>query len=171
MLDCVQGAQLARLEAPEARHFYGHGCFSADGALLFTTENDYDGRRGMIGVWDGADGFRRLGEFPSGGVGPHDIRRMPNGGLVVANGGIETHPDTGRTRLNLPMMRPNLSYLSEQGTILEQVEPPRDLSANSIRHLAARMTGWSPPPVNGRGRGMCIRPFWRCIGAASPLHC
>jgi hypothetical protein len=141
-LDCRDGTVLARLEAPEGRHFYGHGAFSPDGARLFTTENDYEGGLGLIGIWDVTAGYKRLGEFSSGGVGPHDMRLMPDGqSLVVANGGIETHPDMGRAKLNLPTMAPNLTYLDLSGNVLETVTLPPALHKNSIRHLALHADG------------------------------
>ena len=55
------------------RHFFGHGAFSADGRLLYATENDYERARGMIGVRDATDGYRQIGEFPAHGMEPHDI--------------------------------------------------------------------------------------------------
>jgi len=142
VLDCMSGAQLARLEAMPGRHFYGHGAFSADGTLLFTTENDFEAGRGVVGVWDARMSYARLGEFSSGGVGPHDIKLMPGGrSLAVANGGIETHPDSGRAKLNLPEMAPNLSYLDLDGRLLERVELAPELRKNSIRHLAVAADG------------------------------
>lgn len=142
VIDCLAGREKARLDAPPDRHFYGHGTFSADGDLLFTTENDFEAARGVVGVWDFRNGCERIGEFSSGGVGPHDIRLMPGGKtLVIANGGIETHPDTGRTKLNLPSMRPNLSYLSLDGQLEEQLELDSTLHRNSIRHLAVARNG------------------------------
>jgi len=103
VINCASGVHVAQLQAPEGRHFYGHGAFSVDGSKLFTTENDYGAGRGIVGVWDATSGYQRIGEFDSGGVGPHDIKPMPGGDLlVVANGGIETHPETGRTKLNIP---------------------------------------------------------------------
>ena len=142
VIDCQSGKSLAELSAPEGRHFSGHGAFSRDGDLLFTGENAYDEGRGMIGVWDMRDGLRRVAEFASGGVGPHDLRLMPDGAsLVVANGGIETHPDAGRAKLNLATMRPNLSYLSLSGDLLEQHEPPAEWHQLSTRHLALRPDG------------------------------
>lgn len=141
VLDCVTGQEIARLDAPEGRHFYGHGAFSPDGAHLFTSENDYDAARGVIGVWSLGSG-KRLTEFHSGGVGPHDIKLMPDGQtLVVANGGIETHPDAGRTKLNIPLMEPNLSFLGLDGSLLDQQELDRALHKNSIRHLAVAPNG------------------------------
>lgn len=137
VLDCPTGREIARLTAPEGRHFYGHGAFSADGRILYTTENDFDAARGMVGLWDAANCYRRIGEFPSGGTGPHDIRLMADAKtLVVANGGIETHPEAGRAKLNIPMMRPNLAYLSTDGQAEEIVELDPALHKASIRHLA-----------------------------------
>lgn len=142
VIDCASGQIKHQLEAPTGRHFYGHGAFSSDGALLFTTENDYENADGIIGVWDAQRGFRRIGEFASHGVGPHEMRLMPNGeSLVVANGGIETHPDSGRTKLNIPTMQPNLTYLSLDGVLLDHVEAERSMRKSSIRHLAVREDG------------------------------
>ncbi|MBX9738657.1 MAG: DUF1513 domain-containing protein [Beijerinckiaceae bacterium] len=94
-----------------------------------------------MGVWDAAGGYTRYDEFPSGGIGPHDLRLMPDGDtLVVANGGIATDP-TDRRKLNVPAMRPNLTYLSLSGSTREQVELEDDLRQNSIRHLAVRHDG------------------------------
>lgn len=142
VLDCSNGAAKAQLTAPAGRHFYGHGTFSSGGDLLFTTENDYENGRGVVGIWDAQKGYSRLGEFLSGGIGPHDIKLMPDGEtLVLANGGIETHPETGRTKLNLSTMQSNLSYLSIEGEIKNQVTLGQDHQRNSIRHLAVSEQG------------------------------
>ncbi len=134
VLDCPAGCEKARLDLPEDRHFFGHGAFTADGRYLLTTENDFDKGEGRLGVWDTAD-YARIDDLPSGGIGPHEIIRLPDGGFAVANGGILTHPDFGRAKLNLPTMRPNLSYLSADGRLLEVVKPPEAQRQNSIRHI------------------------------------
>ena len=142
VIDCSTGREKARLHAPAGRHFYGHGAFSADGDLLFTTENDFEAARGGVGVWDARNAYRRMGEFSSGGVGPHDIKLLPDRKtLAVANGGIETHPETGRAKLNLPAMRPALSYLSLEGRLEESIVLEQSLRKNSIRHLAVAKDG------------------------------
>lgn len=142
VIDCATGSRIARLEPIAGHHFYGHGVFSPDGSRLFTTENDYDNARGVIGVWDVEAGYRRAGSFSSGGIGPHDIRlRQDAPGLVAANGGIETHPDSGRAKLNIPVMRPNLSYLSFNGALEDQLELDSGLHMNSIRHLSVAADG------------------------------
>ena len=139
----------AKDEAPlvfhalENRHFYGHGRFSADGRLLYVTENDFDNARGVIGVYDAADGFRRIGEFWSGGIGPHDMVVLPGGKtMLVANGGLETHPDYGRTVLNLATMKPNLALVDlATADILAVHELPQHMHKLSIRHLSMTQDG------------------------------
>lgn len=141
VIGCATGAVRAQLAPPEARQFNGHGVFSSDGAILFTAEQDRGSSLGVIGIWDVDAGYVRTGEIASHGIGPHDLRLMPDGQtLVVANGGIATDP-TDRTKLNLGSMRPNLSYLALDGTLLEQVELDATLRQNSIRHLATRADG------------------------------
>lgn len=135
---------LRTIESVSGRHFYGHGTFNADGNLLYATENAYDeDDAGIIGVYDATDGFRRIGEVNSGGIGPHDIRLMPDGRtLVVANGGIRTHPDMARVKLNLNTMAPSLTYMdAATGRVLEQARQPETLHWNSMRHLAVTPTG------------------------------
>lgn len=127
----------AAFHAPQGRHFYGHGVFSADGRLLYATENDYEAPRGAIGIYDTSAGFERIGELESHGLGPHDMNLLPDGRtLVVANGGIETHPDFFRTKLNIPTMQPNLSFIDlSNGDLRAQYELPANLHQLSIRHL------------------------------------
>ena len=136
VIDCVSGKTIQTLEAPDGRHFYGHGVFTADGSRMFTPENDYDNARGVIGVWKTGERYTRLGEFDSFGIGPHDMKLLPDHAhLVVANGGIETHPDSERQKLNIPTMQPSLAYLTLDGTLVDQMELPREMHKNSIRHL------------------------------------
>ncbi len=120
------------------RHFFGHGVFSADGRLLFTSENDYEEGRGLIGVRDASGGYRQIGEFASGGIEPHDVCLLSDGRtLVVANGGIETHPASERENLNIATMEPSLTYVDVQtGDLIEEHKLPQTLHKLSIRHLA-----------------------------------
>jgi len=124
--------------ARPGRHFYGHGIFSADGRLLYTTENDFEAGQGIIGVWDATDNYRWIGEFQSYGIGPHDLALLDDGlTLVVANGGTETHPETGRQILNLAEMAPSLVYINAQtGDLIERAELPKSRHQLSIRHLS-----------------------------------
>lgn len=125
------------IHTPEGRHFYGHGHFSPDGRLLYASENDFDGNRGVIGVYDANDRFRRVNEFDAGGIGTHDMTVSDDGRLlIIANGGIETHPDFGRTKLNLDHMQPSLVILdAASGEIIERHTMPEHLKQLSTRHL------------------------------------
>lgn len=159
VLDCAHGTILHHLTPPPNRQFNGHGVFAERGALLFTSEQASDTSDGIVGIWDAADGYVRIGEFSSGGIGPHDLRLMPDGvTLVVANGGIATDP-TDRTKLNIPTMRPNLAYLDLSGQPVDLVELAPDLRQNSIRHLALRPDGLTAFAMQWEGE----------VGAAPPL--
>ncbi|WBU64997.1 DUF1513 domain-containing protein [Paracoccus aerodenitrificans] len=140
VLDCRTGEVIRRLTPPAGRQFNGHGAFSGDGSLLYTSEVVAEGSVGRIGVWDVRDRYRRLDEWDSHGIGPHELRLLPDGNLVVANGGIETDP-TDRTPLNLDRMRPNLAILDADGGLLLKREFAADLAQNSIRHLALLPAG------------------------------
>jgi hypothetical protein len=134
IIDCASGNLRAQLSPPDGRQFNGHGAYSADGSLLMTSEVVADTSEGRIGLWETA-GYGRVGEWASGGIGPHDVRLMPDGMLAVANGGIQTDPND-RAKLNISSMRPNLSYLDANGLLVDQVELDDELHQNSIRHLA-----------------------------------
>lgn len=167
-LNLRDGSSLGTLPLPQGRHYFGHGAFSADGTRLFATENDFDAGRGVIGVYDARPGagWQRLGEFDSGGIGPHELVLLPDGHtLCVANGGLLTHPDYDKTPLNLSTMRPSLAYVdARDGRLLDNVVLPPELFQLSIRHLAVDATGalWfacqhqgpatEQPPLVGRHR-------------------
>lgn len=125
------------INSREDRHFYGHGAFSPDGRLLYASENDFDGNRGMIGLYDATDRFTRIGEFESYGIGPHDMTVSDDGRLlIVANGGIETHPDFGRTKLNLGEMQPSLTMIdAATGALVEKHVLPAEWAELSTRHV------------------------------------
>ncbi|NBN80462.1 DUF1513 domain-containing protein [Microvirga tunisiensis] len=134
--------------AEPGRHYYGHGVFSGDGRLVYAVENAFgpvgEETRGRVGVYD-ASGERliRIGEFDTHGVGPHDILLAEKGRvLVVANGGIDTHPVTGRDMLNLDRMQPSIARIdAASGDLLGLFRLPPDLSQVSLRHMALDVAG------------------------------
>lgn len=143
ILDSATGQVVRTVDAAQGRRFCGHGAFDRSGRLLFAVENDYQAGRGVLGVYDAAADYRRIGEMPSAGIGPHDVELMPDGTtLAVANGGILTHPDQGRAKLNIATMTPNLAYLdAASGRLLELAELPPRLHQLSIRHVAINRRG------------------------------
>jgi hypothetical protein len=143
VFDHAGGTGPITVASTEGRHFYGHGAFSQDGMLLYATENDFDNAAGMVGVYDAHDNFRRVGEFPTHGVGPHELILLGDGRtLAICNGGIETHPDFGRAKLNVATMKPNFAVIDRlTGDLLERHELPPDLHQLSIRHMAMDQAG------------------------------
>ncbi|OYW97018.1 MAG: hypothetical protein B7Z15_23890, partial [Rhizobiales bacterium 32-66-8] len=131
------------LTSVEGRHFFGHGVFSPDGRLLYATESDFEAAQGVIGIYDATDAYRRIGEFPTYGTGPHEMLLLPDGvTFVVANGGIETHPDFGRTELNLETMDPSVVFIDRRdGTLVGQLRLAAGLHQLSIRHMAIDRRG------------------------------
>lgn len=148
---------IAEIETPSDRHFYGHGCFSQDGKYCFATENDYENAQGVISVWD-TQNWQRLDEWSSGGTGPHDIHLMPDGRtLVVANGGIQTHPDYGRRKLNLDHMDSSLVYLNiSSGVICEKQTMVYPYL--SLRHLHVTRRGTVAIAMQSQQPDMRRRP-------------
>lgn len=138
-VDVAERRVRRRVRCSERYELGGHACFSLDGRTLFTAESDYEQGEGRVVVRDAED-YRTLCEFPSRGVGPHEIIMMPDGRLAVANGGLRTHPDSEREVLNLDTMRSSLVFLeSRTGELLE--EHRLDEPKASIRHLDVTSDG------------------------------
>lgn len=134
VVDLDEARVVRRLVLDTGTAFQGHGCFTPDGAYLFTSEATVDDARGRIGVWD-ARTYQRLDAMDSGGVGPHEIALRPDSNLlVVANGGLLTRPETGRAVLNLDTMTSSLTYLDPWAARVVDavgVDEPK----SSIRHF------------------------------------
>ena len=113
-LDLVSGRATRPIETVPARHFYGHGAFSADGKSLFATETVLATKAGLIVVRD-ASTLAIVGELPSFGAAPHDCQLVDDGRLLaVTNGGgpLEGEP-------------PNVAFIElASGKLVEKVVIP-----------------------------------------------
>ncbi|MEN6669352.1 DUF1513 domain-containing protein [Psychrobacter sp. B38] len=140
VLEAASGQVQAAINASDNRHFYGHACYSLDGKWLYVTENDTISLEGKIGLYDANLGYKKIAEFDSHGIGPHELIMHPDGKtLIIANGGIKTE-QASREELNLDTMRPSLVYLDRyDGTLLEQIIPEHNQM--SVRHLALHDNG------------------------------
>lgn len=139
-VDFANGAITQHITASQGRHFFGHGVFSKDGKQLFSIENNFEQGRGEVVVRDSSN-YQVIDRYDCGGVGPHECRLMPDGStLVIANGGIKTHPDWPRKKLNLDTMSPALTYLDlSSGQVIDQFK--LDNHQLSIRHLDVSAQG------------------------------
>ena len=140
------------------RQFYGHGAFSPDGSLLYSTETDLqDDMKGYITVRDGKS-FAYLGDFPTHGVAPHDCMLRDNGKtLVITNGGsplgVETdrpcvtHVDvaTGKLLENEPIPAPHLNAghlaMTTDGGLVVVSAPRHGLPASELGGISMRPAG------------------------------
>ena len=138
ILDSRSGQVLQRIETAQNRPLYGHGVFSPDGQFLYLSANNLEAKQGVIIVLDTQDHYGQITEFSAGGIGTHEICLLSDGKtLVAANGGILTHPETGRSKLNLDSMTPALTYLDTQsGRVIDDYRLDPKYHQLSIRHLA-----------------------------------
>jgi hypothetical protein len=134
---------LRLIEARDDRRFAGHGFYAPEGDHLYIVEDHAETAKGAIGVYDTRRDFARVGEFATGGIGPHQAVLLADGETVaICNGGIRTHPDFPRTKLNLATMSPSLVLINRvTGRPVAQARLPRRLHQLSIRHLNAAPDG------------------------------
>ena len=69
----------------------GHVIASANGEQLYTTETDFSTGKGKIGVRDRRS-LRKIAEWDTHGLDPHQLLLDAQGHLFVANGGIPRTP-------------------------------------------------------------------------------
>lgn len=133
-INTLTGKQDGVFNSAADRNMQGHGCFSADGKLLYCVESETSTGRGKITLRD-SETLMQIGEFDSYGIGPHEMALMPDQTtLVIANGGLLTHPDSGRKVLNYSTMRSTLSYVdTRSGELISEHQVPETKA--SIRHL------------------------------------
>jgi len=152
-LNLISGELDGHFTSATDRHMQGHGCFSADGNFIFCTESEISSGRGKVTVRD-AQSFELINEFDSHGIGPHEIALMPDGlTLVIANGGLLTHPDSGRKILNLESMRSSLTYIdSRNGALISEYFVAEKKA--SIRHLDVADDGTVAIALQVQRKGM-----------------
>ena len=142
VLDTTDGHEIGRLALPADRRLNGHGAFTADGSLLFTTETARDGD-GRLGIWDAMSGYRRVADIPSGGAEPHEIRLMADGERFAV--AIARTPGSGLAILD-----------AASGEVLNLLTLPDRLS---IRHVATGQDGTLAAALHGRSAAQDAPPL------------
>jgi hypothetical protein len=120
------------------RSFAGHVVPDGLDALL-CTETDAATGAGLL-VRRDRRSLEVLDEWATGGVDPHDVLALPeSGGWLVANGGVQTRPESGRMKLDRSAMDSSLVHIDVQGRTTGQWRAAdRRLS---LRHLARHASG------------------------------
>ncbi|GEK51895.1 DUF1513 domain-containing protein [Vreelandella venusta] len=129
------------ISAGEGYHFYGHGVFDLNGRYLYVTANRLADSAGLVRVYDAANDYAHVRDMSLDGIGPHELRLMPDGDtLVIGLGGIQTHPDYGRVKLNLDTMAPALMLMNRHsGEVVARHAPSHHQL--SCRHLDVAADG------------------------------
>lgn len=137
IVDMQERRVAATLTAEDGQHFCGHGVLDKEGHLLLTSYA-FERQMGVVNVYEASAPFRKIREFDTHGLDPHQLAFLPDGEtLVVANGGILT---SEREMLDLDAMEPSLAYFdAKSGSLLHQVFPPHHQI--SLRHLAVASDG------------------------------
>lgn len=142
VIDLETPAQCYDIEAPGNVFFTGHGDLSSDGQTLYVSEHDFEARVGQISVYNyktKTGRFVRSHAMSAGGIGPHEIRVVKHLGretLVVAVGGLHTHPDFPRQKLNIDSMSSNISLIDlKSESVLETYKLSSLHQKLSIRHI------------------------------------
>ncbi|HEX4879534.1 MAG TPA: DUF1513 domain-containing protein [Limnobacter sp.] len=149
-------------------HLNGHALLAHDAPWLYTSETDLATGQGML-VQRHAQSFEIQAVWPTLGQDPHQMIALPAGvaglkrpSILVANGGIPSHPDMGRAKVNLQAMDSSLVALCPQrGEVLGQwtLTDPR----LSLRHLALHL------PSNTVGVAMQAQHSEQVQRDAAPL--
>lgn len=141
----AQGQVMKRIAIADEnaqRRFDGHALASADGRWLYTGETDLRDGSGWLSVRE-HDSLRKVDEWRTGGVDPHEMVLADDGHVLVVNGGILRTPD-GRKR-DLDRMASALVKLdARNGRVMGEWR--LDDNRLSLRHVA-----WNQP-VEGQRR-------------------
>ena len=77
IIDANNGLLKRIIQAKKGYHYYGHGAFSLLDRYLYVTENKFnysDSRSGIIVIYDTQKNYKRIVEYKSYGIGPHEIK-------------------------------------------------------------------------------------------------
>lgn len=127
------------------RHFFGHAIFSSDNRKLYATESIYAAdnlsAKGIIGVYDVQQAFRKIKEIDLDSFGPHQLTLVSGRQIIaVAIGGIHTHPRQKRKKLNKDSFESSLIYIDENNfSIINKI--PCEIPQLSLRHLCVDNRG------------------------------
>jgi len=119
--------------AEPGRQFNGHVLPSADGRVVYSTEQSNEDGAGCIALRD-PQSLKLLDEWPTGGTDPHQLL-LAGSTLYAANGGVPTRPETGRAKQALATMDSSLAAFDTRSG--RRVGAWRLPDARlSLRHLA-----------------------------------
>lgn len=145
-VDCGGGAAASAAPDESSRTtFGGHVAASRDGRWLYTTETRTADGRGCVGIRD-ARTLRKIDEWSTHGIEPHQLLVDAQDNLLIANGGI--HRDADDHKRALDRMDSSLVRLhGASGALLGQWRLSD--ARLSIRHMALSEPAEGNPALLG----------------------
>ncbi len=158
VIDTHTGKSITQIRCDADHQMCGHAQITQNGRWLLSTEQATNADEGLVVVRDIHNGFKVEQQWPTGGIGPHELRLSPDQRfLAVANGGILTE---GREKLNLDSMSPSLAYLDMiNGQLLDKVELGHAYHQSGIRHLDVAADGRVIMAMQYEGEAVDIVPL------------
>jgi hypothetical protein len=149
----LKNKRVSRYIQPRPQHyFYGHGCYSADGKVLMSTETNMSSLEGVISIRD-SENLDYLGDFPSYGKEPHECKLIADGKvLVVTNGGgvlnaqapsvayidVESQALIEKLELNDPRLNTGHMGVLGDGGLIVVSAPRTGLSSDNVGGISIR---------------------------------
>lgn len=125
---------VVEVTAPTGRHFFGHAAEDALGRVWFS-EHDYQQGRSLLVCRTGEDLAVEEIAIDLEGHGPHELIFLNDGATAaVGLGGIQTHPDYPRKKLNIERMQSELLIVDTVKKVIKERWRPDDPQV-SLRHL------------------------------------
>ena len=131
LFDTKDKKLLTMIEPADNKVFFGHSAFSKDGAIMVTTESNYDQTSGLLGFRTTSD-MKVIQKYESFGMVPHEVRTPDEGKtLMVVNKGDD---DMG--------VGSNISWVDwDSGKLLNKIE--FGIDSNVIYgHCAVSYDNW-----------------------------
>lgn len=151
--DLVTGDLLQSLDPLPNCTFDGHGVFSADGRLLYTTQSEGKAQIGHVAVYGLADG-KILHSYSSHGIEPHELLWSSDGAsLIVGNGGILDRNSTEAIQSSLVWLD------AGTGALQAKIVLDEDFETLSLRHLARLQDGRVVCGVQDQDPATDLRPL------------
>lgn len=186
---------LRPIETVANRKFYGHGAYSPDGSLLYSTETVLDTDfTGVIAVRD-AVSHQVLGEFPTFGSAPHDCQLIDDGKtMAITNGGgplggavpsvtyvdMQSEKLIDRLEFGSPLINAGHLAVSASGDLAvvsaqrEGLKPRSSIGGISLRPNGGQLRTMSKPgdvtsQLIGETLSVCIDEHHGVVAATTPL--
>jgi hypothetical protein len=162
--DLETGAYRQKLTPLPNCTFDGHGVFSADSRLLYTTQSEGKAQIGHVAVYDLAGGTI-VHSYSSHGIEPHELLWAADGAtLIIGNGGIVDRNATDAIQSGLVWLD------AATGACRTRIVLDEDFETLSLRHLARLADGRIVCGVQDQDPATDLRPLVLIADASGEIQ-